>query len=205
MKKAIVSIDIGIENLAVVVMTDYNNSLSDITLQFDLYNLNNYCGRNKIIISRCNAVKSIIKTISQNYIIDKIIIERQVQQNTIAYSMMYGIVSIALFSVSSEDIIIFDPKNKFTSLGISYTTKNKEHKKLSISLINNFLTNIKSKSLLSFNVLVKKDDVADAILQALVVISEANDTMKLLRYLLTESQTVLLRQSLKDQRSVPLR
>ena len=186
---AIVSIDIGIKNLAGVIITNYNQNLKDINIHFDLYDLTKCSGRTNVSVSRSCVIKNIFATISQNHIIDKIIIERQVQQNTIAHSLMYSIISIALFYVEPQNIIIFDPKIKFTKLCISYTTKNKEHKKLSVNLIHNFLINTeKNNNLKSFEALVKKDDVADALLQALVITAEHNYLLKELRKLLLSDE-----------------
>ena len=177
---AIISIDIGVKNLAVVIITNYKNSLKDISIKFNLYNLNDFnYNSNSIIVDRCLAISNIFKDISTKYNIQKVIIERQVIQNTVANRLLYSLITAALNY--TENIIIFNPLDKFIKLDIKYSTKNKSHKKLSIDLIKNFLYNIDVESLILFNSFVKKDDLADALLQALIIIAESNNQLLELR------------------------
>ena len=177
---AIISIDIGVKNLAVVIITNYKNSLKDISIKFNLYNLNDFnYNSNSIIVDRCLAISNIFKDISTKYNIQKVVIERQVIQNTVANRLLYSLITAALNY--TENIIIFNPLDKFIKLDIKYSTKNKSHKKLSIDLIKNFLYNIDVESLILFNSFVKKDDLADALLQALIIIAESNNQLLELR------------------------
>ena len=177
---AIISIDIGVKNLAVVIITNYKNSLKDISIKFNLYNLNDFnYNFNSIIVDRCLAISNIFKDISTKYNIQKVVIERQVIQNTVANRLLYSLITAALNY--TENIIIFNPLDKFIKLDIKYSTKNKSHKKLSIDLIKNFLYNIDVESLILFNSFVKKDDLADALLQALIIIAESNNQLLELR------------------------
>ena len=177
---AIISIDIGVKNLAVVIITNYKNSLKNISIKFNLYNLNDFnYNSNSIIVDRCLAISNIFKDISTKYNIQKVIIERQVIQNTVANRLLYSLITAALNY--TENIIIFNPLDKFIKLDIKYSTKNKSHKKLSIDLIKNFLYNIDVESLILFNSFVKKDDLADALLQALIIIAESNNQLLELR------------------------
>ena len=181
---AIISIDIGIKNLAVVVITNYENDIKDISVKFNLYNLNNYnYNSDSIIINRCIIINNIFKELSIQYNFYQVIIERQVVQNIIANRLMYAIITSALNY--TDNIIIFNPIDKFIKLNINYTTKNKSHKKLSIDLIKNFLYNMDNESLISFNSFVKKDDLADALLQALIIIAEKNNYLSELTELIT--------------------
>ena len=178
--EAIISIDIGVKNLAVVIITNYKNNLEVINIKFNLINLNDYnYNSDSIIINRCLAISNIFKELSARYNIQKVVIERQVVQNTVANRLLYSIITAALNY--TDNIIIFNPLDKFIKLDITYTTKNKSHKKLSIDLIKNFLYNIDNESLITFNSFVKKDDLADALLQALVVIAENNNRINELR------------------------
>ena len=178
--EAIISIDIGVKNLAVVIITNYKNNLEVINIKFNLINLNDYnYNSDSIIINRCLAISNIFKELSARYNIQKVVIERQVVQNTVANRLLYSIITAALNY--TDNIIIFNPLDKFIKLDIKYTTKNKSHKKLSIDLIKNFLYNIGNESLISFNSFVKKDDLADALLQVLVVIAENNSQLIELR------------------------
>ena len=94
---AIISIDIGIKNLAVVVITNYENDIKDMSIRFNLYNLNNYnYNSDSIIINRCFIINNIFKELSIQYNFYQVIIERQVVQNIIANRLMYAIITSAL-------------------------------------------------------------------------------------------------------------
>jgi hypothetical protein len=68
---------------------------------------------------------------------EAIIIERQVNINTVAMELMYATTATAL-SIC-RNIIIFDPKMKFTHLKIKYDTKNKNHKTQSVEIVKKYL------------------------------------------------------------------
>ena len=177
---AIISIDIGVKNLAIVIITNYKNKFEEINIKFNLINLNDYnYNSDSIIINRCFVISNIFKELSAKYNIQQVVIERQVIQNTVANRLLYSIITSALNY--TDNIIIFNPLDKFIKLDIKYTTKNKSHKKLSIDLIKNFLYNIDNDTLITFNSFVKKDDLADALLQVLIVIAENNNKINELR------------------------
>jgi hypothetical protein len=110
----------------------------------------------------------------------EVIIERQYPNNQVAMELQYALIATSL--KYTDKVILFDPKLKFTALGIPYSTINKKHKQTSIKLAEIALRNISnleanqlpidkpinSESYTRFNDLVKKDDVADAINQAFV-------------------------------------
>jgi hypothetical protein len=96
---------------------------------------------------------------------DYVVIERQTQNNTVAMELMYALTSLALFF--TDNIIIFDPKLKFTAINEEYNTKNLQHKKKSVSMASSFLADY-PQALEIFNRLEKKDDVSDALNQGLI-------------------------------------
>ena len=159
----ILSIDIGIHNLGYAL-------LDDDVVWFDVYDVDNKMKpterRTNIVLSRTKYLHEFVKDIFENNIITKVIIERQVPTNTIAMEIMYLLTGIVYTYCS--DIVIFDPKLKFTTLGFSYNTHNKAHKKLSIEIVQKYLENknkILLDKLLTYD---KKDDISDAILMGLI-------------------------------------
>ena len=166
---ATVSVDVGVKNLAIVIVTESS------AYDFQLFDLTKPRTKLSVAVDRCTKIKNILRNIAEQYIIDRIIIERQVKTNVIACNIMYSIISFALSFVPSSDIIMFDPKTKFTLLGISYSTRSKQHKRLSINLVSNFLRNTDQEAFNSFTSFKKQDDLADALLQALVCIMPVSE------------------------------
>ena len=122
-------------------------------------------------------VHKFVKNMFQTYNIKTVIIERQINVNTMAMELMYALVS-AIYPYT-DNIIIFDPKLKFTTLSLKYDTKNKQHKKLSINIINNYLNKYYSQHVNKFMGYTKRDDISDAILMLLIYIYK-NDKQKLI-------------------------
>ena len=118
------------------------------------------------VINRCAIIKDFFAEIFAKFPVEFVIIERQVNLNTVCMELMYAITSMALNYVEASKIIIFDPKLKFTNLGIDYSTKNKEHKRLSVNVAKMYLN---GETLEQFEKYDKKDDIADAILMAVTV------------------------------------
>ena len=159
----ILSIDIGIHNLAYALFDD------DI-VWFDIYDVDNkmkaFERRTNVVLSRTKYLHEFVKDIFENNNITKVIIERQVPTNTIAMEIMYMLTGIVY--TYCNNIVIFDPKLKFTTIGLPYDTHNKAHKKLSIEIVEKYLEN-KNKILFDkLQTYEKKDDISDAILMALV-------------------------------------
>ena len=164
------SIDIGIKNLGFVIY--YQNGSEATTFDFGLYNINddikditNY--KTNVITERCKAVKHFFQSLKfKSY--EAIIIERQVVNNSIACYLMYGIATESLNY--TNNVIIFTPAEKFKTFGISYNTKSKAHKQLSITLASNLITKHFPEMIHKFNTFEKKDDIADAINQLITVL-----------------------------------
>lgn len=173
----ILSIDIGIKNLGYAIISYTKNittqrlSLSDISLEFDIYDISKHLNRkDNIVVGRCKAMHNFFLTVADKYEIDTVIIERQVSRNTMAMELMYCISSIAMFY--TNDVVIFDPKNKFNKLNLPYSTVNKEHKKQSIHYAHNIIKNKFTTSMQLFTSHAKQDDISDAINQCFIHLIE---------------------------------
>ena len=121
-----------------------------------------------VVIHRGIILKTFFDIVFDKFQISKVIIERQSQYNPTAQEIEYMITGICLNR--TNDIIIFNPINKFSYVNIKYDTKNKAHKKLSINIISKLLEKESNElNRIFFNNLNKKDDIADAIYMAYII------------------------------------
>lgn len=178
-QNCIVSIDIGIINLGYCIFSwdkdvDPNTlEIDDMDLTFDVFSIKSTGAAlkrkmkfNNVVHERCATLQHFFNIIGGKFNIVKVIIERQVPTNTKAMELMYAITSIAL--TYTPDVVIFDPKCKFTRIGLPYVTKNKHHKKQSIVMAGRLLKRWFGDDYESaFNKHPKKDDIADALNQCL--------------------------------------
>jgi Holliday junction resolvasome RuvABC endonuclease subunit len=155
----ILSVDIGIKNLGYTVL-QYETTVDDSLLSFGLINISS--GKKDVVESRCKSIFDFIGRIEPNVLI----VERQVHENTQAMCLMYSIVTAGVGM--GADVIIFDPKLKFTALKIPFCVKNKMHKKLSIEMAQSLLSHIAPDLLPEFGKFTKKDDIADSLIQLYV-------------------------------------
>lgn len=164
--EVILSIDIGIHNLGYAI---YDESY-EIPLIFDLYDLDDKITKadkkNKIILARAKYIYDFVSDLFINHDISKVIIERQVNTNTRAMELMY-LLTMAIYPYC-DNIDIFDPKRKFSSVGLSYDTKNKAHKRLSIKVVKGYIKDYYYSLSSYFNRFNKKDDISDAVFMLLV-------------------------------------
>lgn len=178
MKHITLSIDIGVKNLGWTLFASSNSfietedkaiNIQDIGVTFGIYNITESVDRkDNVVVERSKAVMSFFKKIAKSFIIDYVIIERQVPTNEVAMELMYCITTAAQFYVTSSDnIIIFDPKLKFTMLGLAYDTKNKAHKRLSIEICRSIIINIVHDKLHEYDHYDKRDDIADSFNQGI--------------------------------------
>ena len=116
----ILSIDIGIHNLGWCVMETNPNTPY---LEFGLYDIDEDNKNKDTVLYRTAKVHEFVKQIFDIYNVSTVIIERQVNVNTMAMELMYSLVS-SIYPYT-RNIIIFDPKLKFTTLSLKYDTKNK--------------------------------------------------------------------------------
>lgn len=170
-KHCILSIDLGIKNLgySLISYTHYGKlSFEDLHIDFGIFNIaDNLTKKTNIVVGRCNTLHDFFCDIVEDgYVIDFVIIERQVSRNTMAMELMYATTAIAMFHCS--DIIIFDPKNKFNKLDIEYSTESKKHKKQSTNYARNLIMKKYEDLLPTFDSYEKKDDISDSLNQAFV-------------------------------------
>lgn len=135
---------------------------------FGLYDVDaNLPSNDDVVVSRVAVINSFVKEIFDEFpSISTVIIERQVNVNTMAMELMYALT--ATVYNYCKDIVIFDPKLKFTMLSLKYSTQSKAHKKLSVEIVRNYLATHHSDLLPLFNCNKKRDDIADAVLMLLV-------------------------------------
>ena len=170
-KHCIVSIDLGIKNLgySLISYTKFGKlSFDDIKIDFGIFNIAEILNKKEnIVVGRCNALHDFFcDVVEKGYEIDFVIIERQVSRNTMAMELMYATTAIALFHC--QDIIIFDPKNKFNKLNIEYSTESKKHKKQSSNYARNLIRKKYEEHLSKFDSYEKKDDISDSLNQCFV-------------------------------------
>ena len=153
----ILSIDIGRRNLGYVI----GNKQS---LTMGLYDIDEG-KRGKGVLYRTVRIHEFLKEKFDKYPIEVVIIEKQVPQNKVAMEIMYLFVSAVYFYC--KKVILYNPKRKFTSLSVNYTTKHKAHKKLAIDLVKNYLEKYKPEDYYLFESFTKQDDISDALLMML--------------------------------------
>lgn len=170
MTVSIVSVDIGMKNMSIAIITVEDMKITGI--DFTLYDLEKYGITKKsagVVVQRCTASREISELVFSSNIVDYFVIEKQVPENENAMCLMYCMYMMATNHIKPENVSLFDPKMKFTSLGLSYNTKNKKHKMLSIELARMLLTNLGyANKLKEFENNKKKDDIADSINQGIV-------------------------------------
>ena len=168
------SIDIGIKNLGYSIISFDKlgkKTLEDLTVEFDIFDISKHLSKKTdVVSSRCDALIVFFKQLFDKYgEFINIIIERQVNRNTMAMELMYAItMALKILNPAASNIIIFDPKDKFLKLGLTYSTTNKAHKKQSVRYARQLMTKIWIDKLEYFDDFDKKDDVSDAINQCLV-------------------------------------
>jgi hypothetical protein len=143
----IISFDIGTRNFAYSIIT------SDSQLIFKLIDEDSPIKRKeKKPLGRCRVLREILleatSLLEPNAPL-RIVIEKQVQSNVVAMGLMYALLSIALNF--TENVILFDPKQKFILLKQEYSTTNKAHKSLSIKLSQDIISEKYPGKLIKFN------------------------------------------------------
>lgn len=180
-----ISIDIGKINTGFAILKDDELTIGLLNIKDAKINTTNESLKNNfeseinklklkksisVVIHRGLVLKTFFNIIFSQFSIEKVIIERQSQHNPTAQEIEYMITGLCLNK--TNDIIIFNPINKFSYVNLQYDTKNKAHKKLSIRVVDSLLkneSNSQSENVLEFfNELDKKDDVADAIYMAYI-------------------------------------
>ena len=120
-----------------------------------------------VVTYRCTRIKEFFdKILSEYKVLKYVVIERQVPRNTVAMNLMYGINAYA--QIYTDNIFIFDPKMKFTKLGVSYNTQNKAHKILSIDMAKKIMNSIFPDYSKEIDTYEKQDDIADSFNQGMI-------------------------------------
>lgn len=178
--KSYLSLDLGKKNIGYSILTnsilnESNETNNENQLIFGLFDIEssiktlpNRTKYNKVV-KVVSVLKQFLYDIIDKYDISTVIIERQVPTNVFCMELMYSIVSIVITKIDNESIIIFDPKYKFTYTNTPYTTKNKQHKTLSIQMTRESLNKLFPDKLESFEKYDKKDDIADSIMMLFIV------------------------------------
>lgn len=175
--RGVLSIDIGYKNLGYTLMTyDENPSTFDkFNIEFDIFNITEHkSSANNVVASRCQALQDFFVYISDRCVLEYVIIEKQVPTNTKAMELMYAIYAISLFYCGTSNIILFDPKMKFTSINEIYTTEKKAHKKQSIVYAEQLVRKKFPDRLDSFKHHPKQDDIADSLNQLIIWLISSN-------------------------------
>lgn len=163
----VLSIDIGTRNLGYAILSwagEYP-TIKHINIDFDILTIDDG-SKKDIVVKRINILKEFLHSKMELYNIKHIIIERQVTTNVVAMCLMY---TIATFGIDNDiDIVIFDPKQKFSILGVQYTSIKKEHKIQSIMYARNLIHNQFHDKLSKFTSYLKQDDISDAINQGIL-------------------------------------
>jgi hypothetical protein len=146
-----ISIDLGLVNFAYSLF-DSNNTLIDFFL-IDTHL------RFRGAWARCSFISDFL---SKYPTLTQMIIERQLPRNITCFAMMYGFVSSFMSLHPEGSVRIVPPIEKFKYLCVKCETKNKNHKKLMVTMVQEYLTHEQKNK---FMQLQKKDDVADCILQ----------------------------------------
>jgi hypothetical protein len=155
----IVSVDIGMRNLAVVIVEYDSDKITNV--QFHMCCKQGRSGP----LERCQWIRRIVTGEDFNSA-DVVIIEQQVQKNVWAMNLMYAMIAL----IDGPEVIIFSPLCKFTTFGIPFKTAHKAHKKLSIRMARNILNEIIPNAREAFESFVKKDDIADAFNQVITIL-----------------------------------
>ena len=161
------SIDIGIRHLGYSILTEdgLTFGLFDIV---DAYKSDPELKAVKhVAVQRAWVLNRFLSRLIKEHKIKQVIVERQVQTNTVAMELVHTIVGICVAWIPK--IIIFDPKKKFTMMHVKYSTKNKAHKKLAVSMCREALEKLYPDLVTDFDQHDKQDDIADSILMNLLV------------------------------------
>lgn len=172
---SILSIDIGEKNLGWTIAYTKNEitTLDIKDLEFDSGVFDYKMKRGlEVVKSRVSSLTEFFRRFDLRNL-KLAIIERQVPGNHVACELMYAVTAI-LYQYT-ENIIIFDPKLKFSHIGQIYDTKNKKHKKQSILNMNRMLATSLSSSFSKLKSILdaaeKKDDIADSFNQLIIELS----------------------------------
>ena len=152
---SILSLDIGTKNFGYAL-------ISKSSLKFGVFAIGSNIKKRYDILS-----DFLTKVIKENNV-EYVVIEKQVNVNTVGMCIMYMLFSICSTILDSSHVDLFVPLQKFKVLKLPYNTYRKQHKKQSIEYARNLISHRYPTELQEFDKLCKKDDVADAFNQGIV-------------------------------------
>ena len=152
---SILSLDIGTKNFGYAL-------LSKSSLKFGVFAIGSNIKKRYDILS-----DFLTKVIKENNV-EYVVIEKQVNVNTVGMCIMYMLFSICSTILDSSHVDLFVPLQKFKVLKLPYNTYRKQHKKQSIEYARNLISHRYPTELQEFDKLCKKDDVADAFNQGII-------------------------------------
>ena len=152
---SILSLDIGTKNFGYAL-------LSKSSLKFGVFAIGSNIKKRYDILS--DFLNKVIKENNVEYVV----IEKQVNVNTVGMCIMYMLFSICSTILDSSHVDLFVPLQKFKVLKLPYNTYRKQHKKQSIEYARNLISHRYPTELQEFDKLCKKDDVADAFNQGII-------------------------------------
>ena len=164
----IISIDVGIKNLAYIIFND-NNEI----IKWEIIEL---CKHNSNKVTMIEIGLKLYETFSDNlseYIFDKIIIENQIGINAIRMKTLQGMITMYFISQGQTNIYYWNSRNKLKNYDIPKKTTYNERKKYSIEITKKIIGEYYVNWNEFFLSHKKKDDLADCFLQ--LIDSEKNN------------------------------
>jgi hypothetical protein len=158
----VLSLDLGTKNFAWSYLSELENRFF---VDFDLMCLDKKNSRS-VYDNRIESLKEFFEMITKKYVIEVVVIEKQVKMNYACCNLVYAIITICKFL--GLPYFQFSPLWKFTSIQQEYTCKKKAHKGLSIRNCIKFLEMYCEDGLEKFKKYKKRDDIADSINQGIV-------------------------------------
>ena len=152
---SILSLDIGTKNFGYAL-------ISKSSLKFGVFAIGSNIKKRYDILS-----DFLTKVIKENNV-EYVVIEKQVNVNTVGMCIMYMLFSICSTILDSSHVDLFVPLQKFKVLKLPYNTYRKQHKKQSIEYARNLISHRYPTELQEFDKLCKKDDVSDAFNQGII-------------------------------------
>jgi len=157
----IISIDVGIKNLAYII---YNNNE---IIKWDVIELFEHNSNKVTMIEIGLNLYEKFSSKFSDFIFDKIIIENQIGKNAIRMKTLQGMITMYFISQGQTNIYYWNACNKLKDFDIPKKTTYNERKKYSIEITKKIIVEHYSDWNDFFLSHKKKDDLADCFLQLL--------------------------------------
>jgi len=159
------SLDLGYVHFAWCYIAERNGAYGQFDIEFGMFSLDEDNMKSKIE-NRVGKLIDFMKEKKEKYPIKVVVIEQQMKVNYQCVNLQYTLVTIC--KMLDLPYYLFKPLLKFTVIKQQYTTKQRLHKLLSISNAKKFLEKYCKDRVVEFLEYKKKDDIADALNQALI-------------------------------------